>query len=215
MFARARSARGALFVLRKGAAMRVGLTGGIGSGKSAVANFLAQLGAFVIDTDELAREAVAPGSPGLAEIERLWPQVVVSGALDRAALADIVFADERARERLNSIVHPAVRRLAAELETNAAAGRTIVHVVPLLFETGYAALLDRSIVVIAPEADRIARVAARDGVDEARVRARMAAQLDPEAARLLADIAIDNDKDLEHLRQRTREVFEELASSEA
>jgi dephospho-CoA kinase len=192
--------------------MRIGLTGGIGSGKSAVAAYLGELGAFVIDTDQLAREAVAPGSDGLREIAERWPQVVRAGTLDRAALADIVFNDESARERLNAIVHPAVRRLAAELETQALPDQPIVHVVPLLFETGYAALLDRSIVVVAPVEARIARVAARDGVDEARVRARMAAQIDPEAARLLADVTIDNDEDLAHLQERTREVYEELVS---
>src|SRR6185312_3545053 len=96
--------------------MRVGLTGGIGSGKSEVAKIFAELGAFVIDTDELAREAVAPGSAGLSEVAAIWPQVVREGALDRQALAAIVFADDAQRERLNAIVHPEVRRLAAERE---------------------------------------------------------------------------------------------------
>jgi dephospho-CoA kinase len=193
--------------------MRVGLTGGIGSGKSEVARILADLGAFVIDTDDLAREAVAPGSDALFEIARVWPTVVRNGALDRAALADIVFADESARERLNGIVHPHVRRLAAQRETRALPGQLIVHVVPLLFETGYAATLDRSLLVVASEAVRLSRVVARDAVDEARVRARMSVQIDPEAARRLAGDVIENDGDLAHLQKRTREVYEVLTGS--
>ena len=146
--------------------MRVGLTGGIGSGKSAVAEILAELGAFVIDTDELAREAVAPGSPALFEISRKWPQVFRNGALDRGALADLVFSDDAARAQLNAIVHPRVRALAAEREKAARPHQLLVHVVPLLFETGYGDTLDRSIVVVASDANRIARVTERDRVDE-------------------------------------------------
>ena len=191
--------------------MRVGLTGGIGSGKSEVARIFAELGAFVIDTDELAREAVAPHSDGLMEIARLWPQVVVRGALDRAALAEIVFNDPSARAELNAIVHPHVRRLALEREQHAKTGQLIVHVVPLLFETGYAEIVDKTILVIAPEAERVARVTQRDRVEESHVRARMAAQISPEAARARADFTIDNDGDLANLRERARAVYEALA----
>jgi dephospho-CoA kinase len=192
--------------------MRVGLTGGIGSGKSAVAAILAELGAFVIDTDELAREAVAPGSPALFEISRKWPQVFRNGALDRAALADLVFSDDAAREQLNAIVHPRVRALAAEREKVARPHQLLVHVVPLLFETGYGDTLDRSIVVVANDANRIARVTERDRIDEARVRARMAAQIEPEKARSRADYVIENDEDLAHLQTRTRQVYDALVS---
>jgi dephospho-CoA kinase len=192
--------------------MRVGLTGGIGAGKSAVAAILAELGAFVIDTDELAREAVGPGSPALFEIARTWPQVLRDGTLDRAALADLVFADDAARERLNAIVHPRVRALAAERERAARPRQLIVHVVPLLFETGYGETLDRSIVVIANENARVERVLERDRVDEARIRARMAAQIAPEKARSLADYVIVNDADLAHLQTRTRQVYEALVA---
>jgi dephospho-CoA kinase len=187
--------------------MRVGLTGGIGSGKSAVADILAGLGAFVIDADELAREVVAPGSPALFQISLKWPQVFRNGELDRAALADVVFSDEAAREQLNAIVHPRVRALAAEREKAAQPRQLLVHVVPLLFETGYGETLDRSIVVIASDENRIARVTARDGIDEERVRARMAAQIDPEKARSLADYVIPNDEDLAQLQSRTRQVY--------
>jgi dephospho-CoA kinase len=193
--------------------MRVGLTGGIGSGKSVAAEALARLGALVIDTDVLAREAVAPGGDAFMQIAREWPAVVRSGAVDRAALARIVFEDPAARTRLNEIVHPHVRRLALEREAGAAPGQLIVHVVPLLFETGYADLVDRSIVVIAPDSERLARVQARDGVDEASVRARMAAQLLPEEARRRADYTIENDGDLSHLRTAVRAVYENLTSA--
>ncbi len=190
--------------------MRVGLTGGIGSGKSEVARILQELGAFVIDADDLARAAVAPGSGGLVAIERAWPDVVRNGALDRAKMAQIVFADPRARERLNEIVHPLVRKLGAQQEAAASPGQLVVHVVPLLFETGFAAMVDRTILVTAPLDVRIARVMARDGSDEEHVRARIAAQIDPAAARERADYTIENDGDLEHLRAQTRAVYETL-----
>ncbi|HEY9085884.1 MAG TPA: dephospho-CoA kinase [Candidatus Tyrphobacter sp.] len=190
--------------------MRVGLTGGIGSGKSEVARILEELGAYVIDADALAREAVAPNSDGLMQIARTWPQVVRNNALDRTALAEIVFSDADARARLNAIVHPHVRRLAREREALAKPGQMIVHVVPLLFETNYLDDLERRIVVIAPEEQRIARMATRDGMDEARMRARMAAQIAPEEARRRADAVIENDADLATLRERTRALYERL-----
>jgi dephospho-CoA kinase len=190
--------------------LRVGLTGGIGAGKSAVARILEDLGAYIVDTDALAREAVAPNSDGFMEIARVWPQVVRTGALDRQALAEIVFNDPTARERLNAILHPHIRRLAMERDARAKPGQLVVHVVPLLFETGYDRLVDKTIAVHAPEANRIARIVARDAIDEARVRARMAAQIDPEEARRRADFTIENDGDIRHLRARTAEVYFEL-----
>lgn len=191
--------------------MRVGLTGGIGSGKSEVARIFEQLGALVIDTDELAREAVAPGTEGIMEIAARWPQVVRDGVLDRPAMAAIVFADPQAREQLNSIVHPIVRALAVKQEERAAPGQLIVHVVPLLFETGYAGMVDRTVLVAAPLEERIQRVVTRDGMDVAHVRARVEVQIDPEAARDRADYVIENDGSWEHLRQRTYDVYEALS----
>jgi dephospho-CoA kinase len=190
--------------------MRVGLTGGIGAGKSAVAQIFAELGAFIIDTDALAREAVAPNSDGLLEIVRIWPQVVRDGMLDRAALADIVFNDPIARERLNAILHPHIRRLALEREAHAKPGQPIVHIVPLLFETGYDALVDKSVLVVAPAEQRIARIVSRDRIDETRVRARMATQISPEEARRRADFVIENDGSIERLRDRARATFDQL-----
>lgn len=188
--------------------MRVGLTGGIGSGKSEVARILESLGAYIVDTDKLAREAVAPGSDGVRQIARVWPSVVRDDCLDRAALAQIVFHDPSARERLNEIVHPHVRRLADEADRFAREGQLVVHVVPLLFETGYVDRMDASIVVIAPEAERLRRVMQRDRLSEEQVRSRMASQIAPDIARSRATFVIENDGDLAHLRERTRAVYE-------
>jgi dephospho-CoA kinase len=194
--------------------MIVGLTGGIGSGKSEVARVLAHLGACIVDTDKLAREAVAPGSDGLRQIARAWPSVVRDDYLDRAALAEIVFSDPSARERLNAIVHPHVRRLADQSSCYAKPGQLVVHVVPLLFETGYDERVEASIVVIAPDDERIRRVMQRDHMTERQVRARMASQIAPEEARRRATYVIENDGDLSHLRDRTRAVYEMLAQPE-
>lgn len=193
--------------------MRVGLTGGIGAGKSAVAAIFAQLGAFIVDTDAIAREVVAPNSDGLREIARVWPRAVRGGALDRAALADIVFADPSARERLNALLHPHIRRIAFEREARAKTGQMVVHVVPLLFETGYDHLVDKTVLVVAPLEQRIARVVARDRLDEARVRARMATQMEPERAREAADFVIENDGNLDHLRDRAAAVHAMLSET--
>ena len=190
--------------------MRVGLTGGIGAGKSAVAKIFEDFGAYIVDTDALAREAVAPNSDGFMEIARVWPQVVRTGALDRPALAEIVFNDPAARERLNAILHPHIRRLAMDREARAKPGQLVVHIVPLLFETGYDRLVDKTVAVLAPEDARIARIVSRDGIDEARVRARMAAQIDPEEARRRADYAIENDGNFDRLREKTSEVYRAL-----
>ena len=127
-----------------------------------------------------------------------------------SALAEIVFGDPSARERLNALLHPHIRRIALEREAYAKPGQVIVHVVPLLFETGYDRLVDKSVLVVAPLEQRIARVVERDKLDERRIRARIAAQIEPERARGVADFIIENDGDLEHLQDRTRTVYEAL-----
>jgi dephospho-CoA kinase len=192
------------------AKLRVGLTGGIGSGKSAVAAVFAERGAAVIDADALAREMVAPGSAGLREILELWPAAVgADGALDRPALAAIVFADDAARGRLNAITHPLVRSRAADLEREAPDG-IVVHVVPLLFEGDFWRTCDKIVVVFAPQDVRIARVIARDATDASAVERRMAAQIDPALARARADYVIENDGDLGDLRERSAQVYAAL-----
>jgi dephospho-CoA kinase len=193
--------------------VRVGLTGGIGAGKSEVAAIFARLGAFVVDTDAIAREVVAPNSDGLRAIARVWPAAVRNGELDRAALADVVFSDPSARERLNALLHPHIRRIALEREAQAAKGQLLVHVVPLLFETGYDRLVDQSVLVVAPLERRVARVVQRDKIDEARVRARMAAQIEPSSARLNANFIISNDAGIEHLEAQARAVYAALIAT--
>jgi len=192
------------------AKLRVGLTGGIGSGKSAVANVLGERGATVIDADVLAREVVAAGSDGLREIAARWPEAIgASGALDRAAMAGIVFADADARAQLNAITHPRVRARAAELELEAPDG-LVVHAIPLLFEGDFWRSCDRTVLVVAPPEVRIARVVARDAAERAAVERRMAAQIDPALARARADYVIENDGDLDALRERSLQVYDAL-----
>jgi dephospho-CoA kinase len=190
--------------------LRVGLTGGIGSGKSAVASAFDALGATVIDADVLAREVVEPGTPGLRAIGARWPQAIgVDGSLDRTALARIVFADADARALLNAITHPAVRALADERERAAPSG-IVVHVVPLLFEGDFWRTCDRTVLVVAPEDVRIARVLARDSTDREAVERRMAAQIDPALARTRADYVIENDGDLAQLRTHSASIYDAL-----
>ncbi len=189
--------------------MRVGLTGGIGAGKSAVAAVWRDRGASIIDADHLAREAVAPGTRGLREIALRWPEVIApDGSLDRGALARIVFANDGERATLNGIVHPRVRALARSLEAQSPAGAPIVHVVPLLFESEFWRTMDVNVAVVAPLEARIARVMERDGLDRESVLERMRAQIDPEEARRRATYAIDNDGDLATLRARANAVYD-------
>jgi dephospho-CoA kinase len=192
------------------AKLRVGLTGGIGSGKSAVAAAFAKRGATVIDADILARQVVAPRSDGLREIAALWPQAIrPDGALDRPAMAQIVFSDEAARARLNAITHPRVRALAAAIEAAAPDG-LIMHVIPLLFEGDAWRGFEKTVLVFAPFEARIVRVIARDATDRPAVERRMAAQIDPELARSRADYVIENDGDLEALRERSNRCYDAL-----
>ena len=174
--------------------LRVGLTGGIGSGKSAVADLLAGYGAVIIDADLLARRAVEPGTAGLARIvEEFGPGILTSqGALDRPALGKLVFADPDARGRLNAIVHPEVRRLASAAQQPAAHDAVVVHVIPLLVETGQQDRFDLIVVVDAEPEVQLRRVRARDGLDEAAARARIDAQASRQQRLAVADLVIGN-----------------------
>ncbi len=195
--------------------MRVGLTGGIGSGKSEVGKIFAGLGALLLDADALAREALAPHSEGLARVAARWPQVLQrDGSLDRPALAAIIFADADADARafVNGIVHPWVRARSAELEAAARPGQIVVHDVPLLFEAGYYKQCDANVLVVAPREQRIARVIARNGLSREEIERRMDAQISPEEARSLADYTIENDGTLEDLRERAAVCYRNLSS---
>ncbi len=192
--------------------LRVGLTGGIGSGKSEVGKIFSRLGAVVIDADQLARAAVAPGSPGYDRICDLWPHVIATGGeLDRAALAAVVFSDPQALEEINQIVHPAVRILGASLETAAGPEQIVVHDVPLLFEAGFYRACDANVLVIAEKETRVERLIARSNLAPEEIERRMAAQIDPQRALELADYTIENDGTLAALESAAREVFEDLA----
>lgn len=186
--------------------LSIGLTGGIGAGKSAVAALLAERGAVVIDADAIAREVVAPGTPGLAAVVAEFGDSVLApdGSLDRAALAALVFDDDDARARLNAIVHPLVGARALELAAaaeHADPHAVVVHDVPLLVENGLAGSYDLVLVVEAPAALRLDRLRAR-GVSEQDARARMAAQADDEQRRAVADAVIVNDGTLAELAAR-------------
>jgi len=184
-----------------GGVLMVGLTGGIGAGKSVVAQRLAAHGAVVIDADRLAREAVAAGSDGLAEVVATFgPQVLAAdGDLDRAAMSRLVFTDPEARRRLEGIIHPRVRAETARLIDSAAPDAVIVNDVPLLVEAGLAAAYDLVIVVLADEATRVRRLAADRGMDDEEAYARIRAQASDEQRRAVADVVIVNDGSLADL----------------
>ena len=173
----------------------VGLTGGIGSGKSTVAARLAELGAVVIDSDRVAREVVEAGTPGLAAVVEAFGDGVLTadGSLDRAALGRLVFGDDAKRRTLEGIVHPRVRERAGEIASAAPPNAVIVNDVPLLVEAGLAANYDMVIVVLASEENRLQRLLASRGMTEADARARMAAQATDEQRRAAADIVLVND----------------------
>lgn len=183
-----------------------GLTGGIGSGKSSVAALLRERGVPVVDADELAREAVAAGSAGLAEVVAAFgPEVVgPDGELDRKRVGSLVFADSAARKRLNAITHPIVRRLSQErfAALDAAGVSLAAYDVPLLFEVGLDQVLRPVVVVAAREATQLARVVARDALSEADVRARLAAQLPLAEKRARADHVLENDGTREDLARQ-------------
>jgi dephospho-CoA kinase len=193
----------------------IGLTGGIGSGKSTVSGFLRELGARVIDADEGARAVVEPGTPGFAAVvAEFGPGVVRDGRLDRQRLADIVFNDKPALERLNAIVHPLVGEwTAARLVEAADDGVEIaVQDVPLLFESGYDQLFGSTILVWVPEALQLKRLLAR-GMPAADARARIANQLPIDEKRSRATYVVDNSGNREATRAQTEKVWTEITAS--
>jgi dephospho-CoA kinase len=192
------------------AVITVGLTGGIGSGKSTVAELLSSYGAVIIDADVLAREAVAPGTPGLARVvEQFGPEVLAAdGSLDRQRLAVLVFGNPERLAALNAIVHPYVRRRSEELTAAASDDAVVVQVIPLLVEN---ALTDFDVVVVVDASleTQLQRLADR-GMDPADARARIAAQAAGAQRRAAADVVIDNDGDLASLREQVRALWHRL-----
>ncbi|MFJ8145226.1 dephospho-CoA kinase [Streptomyces sp. NPDC096094] len=192
--------------------LSVGLTGGIGVGKSEVSRLLVEYGAVLIDADRIAREVVAPGTPGLAAVVEAFGEEVLTedGGLDRPKLGSIVFADPEKLAALNSIVHPLVGDRSRALEEAAAEDAVVVHDVPLLTENGLAPLYDVVVVVDAEPATQLDRLVRLRGMTEQDARARMAAQATREQRRKIADVVIDNDVPLDELRRRVEEVWAEL-----
>ena len=194
--------------------MNVGLTGGLGSGKSTVAALLGEHGAVIIDADVVAREVVRAGTPGFAAVvARFGPDVVGrDGELDRAALARIVFADGAALDELNAILHPLVGSRSAELAAAVPPGAVVVHDIPLLAENGLADRFDTVVVVEADREIRLARLAER-GLTRAEAEARMAAQATDEKRRAIADEIVRNDGDLDSLARQVDRLWDRLNGS--
>ncbi|CAA9348120.1 MAG: Dephospho-CoA kinase [uncultured Gemmatimonadetes bacterium] len=194
--------------------LKVGLTGNIAAGKSTVASAWRELGATVVDADDLSRQAVEPGTPAHAAIAAEWGTWVLEegGGLDRAALRQIVFADPDARARLESIVHPAVAALRDDHFRDAAdrGEPLVVADVPLLFEVGMADEFDVVVLVDAPEETRLMRLVGDRGLEPEEARKMMAAQMPAELKRARADVVIENTRSLGDLQRRAREVWEGL-----
>ncbi len=199
---------------------RIGLTGGIAAGKSVVAHRFTELGAVVIDADELARRVVQPGTSGYDEVVGAFGSQVVGpgGELDRGALGRLVFADEGARRRLEAIVHPQVRRLAAEREAAAAAAdpaAVVVHDIPLLVETGQADSFGVVVVVAAPASLRIDRLVRLRGMAKADAQARVGAQASDDEREAAADVVLDGTGSDDDLRAQVDALWQRLVEERA
>lgn len=190
--------------------LHVGMTGGIGSGKSTVARLLGELGAVVIDLDAIARAVLAPGTVGLARVEEAFPGVVVDGELDRAALAGRVFADAAARERLECITHPLIHAEVRSRVDGLPDGTVVVHDVPLLVEKELGDRYDVVVVVGAPEEVRRERLRRTRGMTDEAIDARLSAQAGDPARRMVADAWLENDGTEADLRETVRELWEEV-----
>ncbi len=192
--------------------MIIGLTGGIGSGKTTVAALLAQKGAFVIDTDVIAREVVEPNNPALEAIRREFGDRVIrpDGTLDRAALARIIFGDENKRSKLNELTHPEILKRVLAIVGTQPADAIIVAVVPLLFESGFDRSCDQTVAVVASPELRRARLQERDGISGSEIEARMKAQLPDAEYERRAGVVIRNEGNLTALGREVDRAWETL-----
>ena len=193
--------------------LRVGLTGGIGAGKGEVARRLAAFGALVIDADQVAREVVAPGTPGLEEIVKAFGTGMLrpDGSLDRELLGEMVFSDAALRGKLNAIVHPRVGERMREIEESAAAADVVVHEIPLLAEGGLASAFDVVVVVDAPPDVQVERLISMRGMTRTHALARMSAQASREDRLAVATFVVDNSGSLEDLDGRVAALWDELS----
>ncbi|MGW6923375.1 dephospho-CoA kinase [Streptomyces sp. NPDC054950] len=192
--------------------LTVGLTGGIGAGKSEVSRLLVECGAVLIDADRIAREVVAPGTPGLAAVVDAFGTDILApdGSLDRPRLGSVVFADPAKLALLNSIVHPLVGARSRELEAAAPEDAVVVHDVPLLTENALGSLYDVVVVVDVTPETQLDRLVRFRGMTRKDARARMAAQATRDERREIADIVIDNDVPLAELHRRVKDVWADL-----
>ncbi|AEF39940.1 dephospho-CoA kinase [Hoyosella subflava] len=190
--------------------LRVGLTGGIGAGKSTASAVLDELGAIIIDADQIAREVVAPGTPGLERLVEAFGRDILldDGSLNRPALAAKAFKDDESRLRLNSIVHPLVGQRTAELTESAADDAILVHDIPLLIENAIGPTCNLVLVVHAEVEQRIERLTGMRGMPEEDARARIAAQATDEQRRAAADVWLDNTGEPHELEEQVRKVWE-------
>jgi dephospho-CoA kinase len=195
----------------------IGLTGGIGSGKSEVSRRLAARGAVVIDADKIAREVVEPGTPGLARVVAAFGEGMLrpDGSLDRERLGSVVFADPDKLAALNAIVHPLVGERVAQLQSEAADDAIVVYDVPLLAENNLAPMYDAVIVVDAADEVRVRRLAEHRGMPESDAKARIAAQASREDRLAVADVVVPNEGSLDELDARVSEVWDELVERAA
>ncbi|SDC98096.1 dephospho-CoA kinase [Nocardioides lianchengensis] len=194
--------------------MRVGLTGGIASGKSTVSAMLEEHGAVIIDGDKLAREVVERGTPGLAAVVEAFGAELLTpeGDLDRPALGKVVFGDEARRKVLEGIVHPLVFERYAALEASAPAGALVVHDIPLLAESGRADTFDAVLVVDVPVETQVQRLVDDRGMERADAEARIAAQATREQRLAIATHVLDNTGTLADLRSRVDAIYAELTA---
>lgn len=193
--------------------LKIGLTGGIGSGKSTVSKKLDELGAFVVDADKIAREIVEPGEPALAELAEVFAGVVLEdGTLNRQELARQAFATPEATQKLNSITHPRIRERTNELfrEAEAEGEEVLVYDMPLLIENGEADRVDHVLVVDAPDEVRVQRLVEYRNLDEDDARARIRAQIDRETRLAVADTVLDNSGDIEDLLEQVERFWAEV-----
>jgi dephospho-CoA kinase len=186
----------------------IALTGGIGAGKSTVAQFFSELGAHVVDADQLARIAIERGSEGFADVvARFGDSIVANGDIDRKALASIIFSDAQAKRDLEAIIHPRVKKLFAQALAENDPTTDLIYEIPLLVETDAAGNFDYIVTVEADEEIRIERLLSR-GMQISDIRARLANQASPQARIDLADVVITNDGDEDHLLRQVENLWE-------